>query len=330
MPEWKDLVPDFTYHGSNCYAFLLAKYGQTSVGVGGGGGGDDGGNDEEGALVQCKLIDTFDLVVYQLYESYSHSNYHVQVHKGSLSGWVTDLVRRMERGWMVHFSGDEELGFEDSVVKVPPQKLLIGLANAWAHGSEKDSAVRGIRKTLFARPLELQQAVAQLQEDKTPLRGFAFWSLVHGLSTDSVACVSIFRGMDVVVYSLSFQRVHTSLSPALHASLLPEGDHIPADADGDSSRPTQAFYMASNSQKSSVNMVLLYRYTRSLTFENLCQAEELNAVLRARRWSPEVMIDAAARGGAEVQTKASGVRHPSLRGRRTGADWRARTHKGQW
>ena len=214
MPEWKDLVPDFTYHGSNCYAFLLAKYGQTSVAVVGGGGGGGG---EEGALVQCKPIDTFDLVVYQLYESYSHSNYHyrslltltrslltltrslltltryqlyesyshsnyhVQVHKRSLSGWVTDLVRRMERGWMVHFSGDEELGFEDCVVKVPPQKLLIGLANAWAHGSEKDSAVRGIRKTLFARPWELRQAVAQLQEDKTPLRGFAFWSLVHGL-----------------------------------------------------------------------------------------------------------------------------------------------------
>ena len=194
MPEWKDLVPDFTYHGSNCYAFLLAKYGQTSVGV---VGGESGGGGEEGALVQCKLIDTFDLVVYQLYESYSHSNYHVQVHKGSLSGWVTDLVRRMERGWMVHFSGDEELGFEDSVVKVPPQKLLIGLANAWAHGSEKDSAVRGIRKTLFARPLELQQAVAQLEEDKTPLRGFAFWSLVHGLSTVSVAFVSISHGMDV-------------------------------------------------------------------------------------------------------------------------------------
>ena len=120
---------------------------------------------------------------------------------------------------------------------------------------------------------------------------------------------------DVVVYSLSYQRVHASLSPALHASLLPEGDHIPADADGDSSRPTQAFYMASNSQKSSINMALLYKYSRSLTFENLCQAEELNAVLQdktallhalarqdgvvARRWSPEVMMDAAARGGRE-------------------------------
>ena len=194
IPEWKSLVPEFTYHGSNCYAFLLAKYGQTSVGAGGGGDGGGGGGGG-GELVQCKLIDTFDLVVYQLYESYSHSNYHEQVNKGSLAAWVTNLVLRMEQGWLVRFSSDQELGFQDHVVKVPREKLLIGLANAWAHGSERDSAVRGVRKTLFVRPRKLQPAVAQLQgqEGQRGLRGFAFWSLVHGVSAAFVPlpCYSV-------------------------------------------------------------------------------------------------------------------------------------------
>ena len=25
LPEWKELVPDFTYHGQNCYALLLGS-----------------------------------------------------------------------------------------------------------------------------------------------------------------------------------------------------------------------------------------------------------------------------------------------------------------
>lgn len=30
-PEWEKIVPDFTYHGRNTYAYLLAKYGKTEA-----------------------------------------------------------------------------------------------------------------------------------------------------------------------------------------------------------------------------------------------------------------------------------------------------------
>jgi hypothetical protein len=50
----------------------------------------------------------------------------------------------MSNGWLVHFSADEEIGLPDAVVRVPPAQLVIGLANAWAFDSQKDSAVAGV------------------------------------------------------------------------------------------------------------------------------------------------------------------------------------------
>jgi len=185
LPEWRELVPDFTYHGINSYAFLLGKYGKTNIGPGPHTETNTQTNTDTHQYTttdttsQCTLVDTFDLVIYQLYESYGHANYHVEVKKGNASEWLVSLVRRMQQGWMVNFSSDAELNFPDTVVKVAPHQLVIGLANAWAHDSEKDSAIPGIRKTLFLRPSELQQAATQLQQNDTALRGFAFWSLIH-------------------------------------------------------------------------------------------------------------------------------------------------------
>jgi len=128
LPEWRELVPEFTYHGLNGYAFLLAKFGKTSLGL---------------IDADDLTVDTFDLVILQLYESYGHLNHHIEVQNGDPSEWLMDLVHRMAKGWTVQFSSDDTLGYPDTVVQVPPEKLVIGLANAWAHDSQKDSAVAG-------------------------------------------------------------------------------------------------------------------------------------------------------------------------------------------
>jgi len=160
LPEWRELVPEFTYHGLNGYAFLLAKFGKTLLGP---------------IDADDMTVDTFDLVILQLYESYGHLNHHIEVQNGDPSEWLVDLVHRMSKGWTVQFSSDDTLGCPDSVVQVPPEKLVIGLANAWANDSEKDSAVTGVRKTLFVRPSVFEPALRALPT----LRGFAFWTLVH-------------------------------------------------------------------------------------------------------------------------------------------------------
>ena len=72
LPEWRELVPDFTYHGLNCYAVLIAKYGKTTLGASAGKAGHQPNT----------TIDTFDLVILQLYESYGHLNHHMEIQQG--------------------------------------------------------------------------------------------------------------------------------------------------------------------------------------------------------------------------------------------------------
>ena len=57
--EWNSLHPDFTYHGLNTYAPLLSS-------------------EYKYTLVDGRLVDTFDWVMIQLYEGYSHTNYQIR------------------------------------------------------------------------------------------------------------------------------------------------------------------------------------------------------------------------------------------------------------
>jgi len=54
--EWEGIV-DFYYHGHNCYAYLIAKYGSTTL--------------------SDTIVDTFDIISIQLYESYTHMEYNI-------------------------------------------------------------------------------------------------------------------------------------------------------------------------------------------------------------------------------------------------------------
>lgn len=148
-PEWRELRPDFKYHGRNGYAYILSKYGKTSV-------------DDQGVC-----IDTFDFVTVQLYEGYSHAEYSLNVLKADPAVYFTDLVAKFQAGWSVPFSHDPELNFADTIVSVPSTQLVLGLANGWA----------GDDKFLFVPSDQLAAVYSALREANLPIRGFAFWNI---------------------------------------------------------------------------------------------------------------------------------------------------------
>ena len=143
--EWKDLQPGFNYHGRNVYAYLVSKYGLSESGS-----------------------PTFDFIMVQLYEGYSHTEYNLTVAKTDPAKYITDLVSRFQRGWTVPFSTDVELDYADAVVSVKPAQLVIGLANGWA----------GDGKFLFIAPDALKRIYAALQSENLNVRGFGFWNIL--------------------------------------------------------------------------------------------------------------------------------------------------------
>ncbi len=72
-------------------------------------------------------------------------------------------------GWKVNFSEVKELNYGDTVVSVPLNKLVIGLANGWANE-------RG-QKFLLLWENELETIFKTLSEKNLLPRGFMFWSL---------------------------------------------------------------------------------------------------------------------------------------------------------
>lgn len=74
--EWKNRIPPFAYHGRNCYAYLLAKYG-TSI---------------FGSEENMKRVDTFDFVTIQFYEGYSHAEFYISVQKIPPKDYLTGLI----------------------------------------------------------------------------------------------------------------------------------------------------------------------------------------------------------------------------------------------
>ena len=151
-PEWRKLQPDFTYHGRNCYAALLAGYGLTAT------ESDVGGE---------VFIPTFDFVTVQLYESYSHARYNLTVLNQSWPSYVAEMVRAYDAGWKVGFESEPTVGLPSSLVSVPPPRLVVGLANGWAPGE----------KSLLILPEQLREGQAELDRQGLALRGYAFWDI---------------------------------------------------------------------------------------------------------------------------------------------------------
>ena len=75
----------------------------------------------------------WDLVSLQLYESWSAADYFMAGRGIDPANYLTDLVSAMASGWKVKFSQVPELGLPDQKISVPPEKLVIGLANSWSN-----------------------------------------------------------------------------------------------------------------------------------------------------------------------------------------------------
>eukprot|EP01062_Namystynia_karyoxenos_P023262 TRINITY_DN1895_c2_g1_i1.p1 TRINITY_DN1895_c2_g1~~TRINITY_DN1895_c2_g1_i1.p1 ORF type:complete len:415 (+),score=109.66 TRINITY_DN1895_c2_g1_i1:69-1247(+) len=143
-PSWHQ---DFTYHGRNQYAYVLAK-----VGVG-----------------------AFDFVSVQLYEGWSQADYEVTPPeyggKGvAASEYVARWVRRLQTGWEVDFGGLG--GLHKARVSIPRERLIVGLANGWATRPSEGTAGDG--KFLLLWPEEVKGAWRMLGEQRP--RGAMFWS----------------------------------------------------------------------------------------------------------------------------------------------------------
>lgn len=168
-PEWRELQPDFKYHGRNCYAFLLAKYGRTTVGTVTAEEAGAGCLEDICGSSQAPTVSTFDFVTIQLYEGYSHAEYSLNVLKADPAAYIVALVEQFQTGWSVEFGSDHELGFTTNAVTVvvPPTQLVLGLANGWA----------GDGKFYFLNADRLADVSARLREANLPIRGFAFWNI---------------------------------------------------------------------------------------------------------------------------------------------------------
>ena len=128
----------FTYHARNVYAYLIEKF----------------------------SLNTFDFVPVQLYEVYAHALYKYEREKISLGEIMYELVSNLTKGFIVDFSKDENSGLEKKLIKIPEEKITIGLANGWASG-----------KFLFVNEKDIVEGYKYLKEHNRDVRGFFFWDI---------------------------------------------------------------------------------------------------------------------------------------------------------
>jgi len=130
---------EFTYHGANVYAYVLARWG-----------------------------DSIDFIFMQFYESYSHAAYHVNelgvLPSAFLINYVKDLVKNGER-YLVKFEDDMNINIENQYVNLTLNKLVFGFANGWADGE----------KAIFFRPNEMETAYEELSKTQHTPRGMGYW-----------------------------------------------------------------------------------------------------------------------------------------------------------
>ena len=137
-PEWEKEHPEFTYHGRNVYSYILGKY----------------------------SVDTFDFISVQLYEGYSHTLYKYEREKQSFGEILYSLADNYTKGYIVDFTQEENSGINKTIIKIPSEKLVIGLANAWASN-----------QFLFIDENDLIDGYRTLVKRNKDVKGFMFWDI---------------------------------------------------------------------------------------------------------------------------------------------------------
>ena len=143
--------PNFLYHGHNAYAYILSRYGQAREPGGG------------------RLVPTFDVVLIQLYESYSHMSFNI-TQRGQLAADYLDAwVRTVVAGWRVDFGSDANVSWPSLDVRVPAEHLLVGFGNGWTGGAGGKNAL--------VEPADVGAAHERLRRDGVAPRGYFFWCI---------------------------------------------------------------------------------------------------------------------------------------------------------
>jgi hypothetical protein len=115
--EWEPIVPNFNYHGMNCYAYIFERFGKCA-------------SPEDPSK---KTRNTFDFVTIQLYEGYSHAEYNTTQLRTPAADYVAKWVSRVLGGWNVDFSTDTSLNYPHvRNIKIEQTQLVVGLSNGWA------------------------------------------------------------------------------------------------------------------------------------------------------------------------------------------------------
>jgi chitinase len=151
-PEYVAVGNNFSYHGHNGYAYLLAKYGQTTL-------------SPTSASSSYAVVDTYDLVSVQVYESYTHLLYNTTYGAQSAADYLVEWLPTLQNGWFVDFSSAPEFSLASQVVSVKKEALCVGVANGWANN----------RNNALVMPEQLQAAYETLQGVGMEPRGFVFW-----------------------------------------------------------------------------------------------------------------------------------------------------------
>eukprot|EP00658_Telonema_sp_P-2_P083324 TRINITY_DN8995_c0_g1_i5.p1 TRINITY_DN8995_c0_g1~~TRINITY_DN8995_c0_g1_i5.p1 ORF type:complete len:359 (+),score=66.90 TRINITY_DN8995_c0_g1_i5:248-1324(+) len=153
--EW----PKFAYHGANTYAYLLAEpYGDLA----------------------------FDIVNVQLYESWSHANWQINVVQVPAAAYLQGWARQLMFGWWVDFDTTYVPGIMRPLVDIPSQwvnvsasRLVIGLANGWTGKRVAAPSLipMNVTKALMIWPGDARIAYDRLQQTGTNVRGFMYWDI---------------------------------------------------------------------------------------------------------------------------------------------------------
>lgn len=136
--EGENILNDNSYNGRNIYSYIIAKY----------------------------SINTFDFISIQLYEYYSLSLFKFQKQNKTFGEILDDLVGKLSNGYEVDFSKDINSGIREKNIKIPQNKIVIGLANAWASNL-----------FLFLNEEYIIEGYEYLKDHKKNIRGFMFWNI---------------------------------------------------------------------------------------------------------------------------------------------------------
>jgi len=138
LNAYPDFHPDFNYHGLNCYAYILA----------------------------ASPTDVFDIVIVQLYESWSRAAQALQDGVDP-SIYLQELAEAMIAGWTVDFN-DPMLQIQGQrMVRVDASQLVIALSFGSSDGSGKSVAFL---------PDSVGMAYSRASPATRP-RGYGFWNI---------------------------------------------------------------------------------------------------------------------------------------------------------